>query len=98
MSVPEELAWPAAQSKIPMHFPVPGEYVPGNLWNISTIERDIPSPLGSFLRHTTTVQSPNVPNYVTTQKYPVVRVADLRTEPTAENSMAHQSYPRALAF
>ena len=60
--------------------------------------KDIPGPLGSFLRHTTTMQSPNVPNYVTTQKYPVARVAELRTEPTAENIIAHQSYLECLQF
>ena len=71
LSVPEEHAWPAAQPRATVHFPVPGTYVPGNLWSISTLEWDIPGPLGSFLRHTTAMQSQNVPNYVTTQKYPV---------------------------
>ena len=82
----------------PDHFPVPGEYVPSNQWNISILKRHIPGPLGSFLRHATTTQSPLVPNYVTTQRYPVPRVGNLRTKPTYENIIAHQSYLEKLQF
>ena len=69
-SVPEEHAWPAMQEPRRIHMPVPGEYVSGNLWNLPLIERDVPGPLGSPLRHTTTMQSPMTPNYVATQKFP----------------------------
>ena len=44
------------------------------------------------------MQSPNVPNYVTTQRYPVARIGHLRTEPTFENIIAHQSYLEKLQF
>ena len=56
-SVPEE--HPAGED--PNHFPVSGEWVSGNLWNVSTLEQHIPGPLGTWLRHTTAMHSPVIP-------------------------------------
>ena len=64
--------------------------VSGNLWNLSLREKDIAcqGPLGSFVRHTTSMYTPNVPHYVVTQKFPVKNLSDLRQEPTIENIIA----------
>ena len=58
----------------------------------------IPGPLGSFTRHVTTVHSLNVPNYVTTARFPVDNITQLKTDPTFENIVAHQSYLDKLQF
>ena len=44
------------------------------------------------------MQSPNVPNYVTTRKFPVYRVSELRQEPTVDNVIAHHAYLAYLQF
>ena len=50
------------------------------------------------MRHVTTMNSPTVPNYVTTARYPVEHITQLRTDPTFENIVAHQSYLEKLQF
>ena len=88
-SVPEDRTWTE-----PRHFPVPGRFIPGNLWNldIPTVST-IPSPLGSSMRHMTTMHSPSNPSYVTTNaEFPIEHITQLRTDPTFENVMAHQSF------
>ena len=44
------------------------------------------------------LQSPNVPHYVNTQKFPVKNLSDLRQKPTIDNITAHQSYLEYLQF
>ena len=78
------------------HAPVPGHYVSGNLWSLSMNERERQGPLGSFLRHTWSMQ--NVPNYVMTQKFPVRNLSDLRQEPTVDNFIVHHPYLEYLQF
>ena len=96
----EEREWPPveAQPESRLHVPMPGQYVSGNLWTLTCEERDIPGPLGSFLRHTSSMLSPNLPTYTTVRKQPVYRVSDLRQEPTVENVIAHHSYLEYLQF
>ena len=81
------------------HFPVPGHYVSGNLWNldIPTVSTN-PGPMGSFMRHVTTMLSPTNPSYVTTRQWPVPSITQLRTDPTFENIAAHQAYLEKLQF
>ena len=80
------------------HLTMPGQHASGNLSNHSCQERHTPGPLGSFLRHTSNMLSPNVHNYVTMRKPPVYSVSDLRQEPTIDNSIAHHSYLDYLQF
>ena len=49
-------------------------------------------PLCSFVRHTTTMASPNVPDYVSKGLFPPRSLSDVSTEPTLSNIMAHQKY------
>ena len=82
------------------HVPLPGQFVSGNLRSLSLSETDVAcqGPLGSFLRHTTSMQSPNVPNYVLMQKFPVQNLSNLRQEPIIHSIIVHQSYLEYLQF
>ena len=73
--------------------PVPEHYIPGNLWNLDIpTASTIPGPMGSFMRHVTTMISPNNPSYVTTARWPVDHITQLRTDPTFDHIAAHQAY------
>ena len=78
----------------------PGQWISGNLWNLSLRSDQIEAhgPLGSFLRHTATIANPNVPHYVSSGRFPVRNLSDLRTEPTLANVMAHQKYLKYFSF
>ena len=54
--------------------------------------------IASFMRHVTTMNSPPVPNYVATERCPIESINYLRTEPTFDNIVAHQSYLEKLHF
>ena len=73
-SMPAEY-WVIPEERVPS----PGHFVLGNLWNLSLRENDVDAygPLG-FLRHATTMASPTVPRYVSTGKFPVKSLSDLR--------------------
>ena len=93
-SVPEDREWTEQR-----HFPVPGRYVSGNLWNLDIPTLSInPGPMGSLMRHVTTMLSPTNPSYVTTRQWPVPSINQLRTDPTLENIAAHQAYLEKLQF
>ena len=72
----------------------------GNLWNLPVRPEVLEQagPLGSFMRHTTTMVSPNVPRYVSTGIFPERDWADLRAEPTLANAAAHRKYLEMLSF
>ena len=55
-----------------------------------------PGPLGSFMRHVTTMKLPTNPSYVTTLQLPVNSSTQLRTDRTFENIAAHQAYLERL--
>ena len=57
-----------------------------------------PRPMLSFLRHVTSMKSPNNPSYVANHKWPVTDLQYLRIEATFENIAAHQAYLEKLQF
>ena len=79
---------------------IPDQWISGNLWNLPLRpeQLDEAGPLASFMRHVTTTASPNVPHYVSTGIFPVRDLADLSTEPTLQNVIAHQKYLEMLSF
>ena len=54
--------------------------------------------MASFLRHVTSMQSPNNPSYVDTRIRPVPDIRDLRREANLENVAARQRYLEKLQF
>ena len=55
-------------------------------------------PLGSFMRHTTSMASPNIPRYAQTGHWPPCRITGLHTTSTIDNAFAHQRYLEMLNF
>ena len=70
-----------------------------NLWNLN-LRREVleqAGPLGSLMRHTTSVADPNIPRYARTGQWPVCHLRDLNAFPNID-AMAHQHYLEQLSF
>ena len=82
------------------HIPDPGNFIGGNLWNLNLRAPALEQagPVGSFIRHTTSMAIPNFPRYARTGQWPVRSLRDLNTFPSIENAMAHQRYFEQLSF
>ena len=58
--------------------PAPGYRVPANLWNLDIMDRaHTPGPMASFLRHVSTMESPDNPSYLNNGPQPVDDIRDL---------------------
>ena len=55
-------------------------------------------PMASFLRHVSTMESPDNPSCLNNDPQPVDHIGDLRREATLENLAEHQRYLEKLQF
>ena len=99
-TVPEGREWTESQQEEEQPtYPRRGYHVSANLWNVDIADRfRKPGPMASFLRHVTSMQSPNNPTYVDTRIYPVFDVRELRREATLKTVAAGQRYLKRLQF
>ena len=78
--------------------PNPGYRVAANLWHLDTMERaHTPGPMASFLRHVSTMQSPDFPSYASFPQ-PAEDIRDLRKEASLENRAELRRYLEKLQF
>ena len=95
----EHRPWAPLAMQEEVILPNPGYRVAASLWNLDIMERaHNPEPMESFLRHVSTMESPNNPSYLYDGPQPVDDTRDLRREASLENLAELQRYLEKLQF